>query len=144
MKTNIVKQLKECHVFLNDSILLVDIKEINVPNLEQTTKINVELKVRGDVKSVINPLANPKLLELKVKGTLENDQGETVQVRWSFVGKTLQVPNEFGEMRTFTINVHSCEHHIDGEEQYFIDIPKHIHRIDGVDRLAAIRDAIGI
>ena len=143
MKTNIVEQLKEYNVFLNGEILLVDIEEINVLHNEQKNKIDVELKVRG-----IHPDVNSKLVNLntrlEVRGTLENDQGETVQARWSFVGKVLQPPFKLCGMTTCTINVCFCEHHIDDEEQWYIDILKYIHRIGGVDRLAAIRAAIGI
>ena len=88
-------------------------------------------------------LVNPNT-RLEVRGTLENDQGETVQARWSFVGKVLQPPFKLFGMTTCTINVCFCEHHIDDEEQYYIDFFKDIHRINGVDRLAAIRAAIEI
>jgi phage tail tube protein FII len=143
MKTNIVEQLKEYNVFLNGKIPLGNIEEINVLHHEQKNKIDVELKVRGidsDVKSV---LVNPNT-RLEVRGTLENDQGETVQARWSFVGKVLQPPFKLCGMTTCTINVRFREHYIDDEEQYYIDFFKDIHRIDGVDRLAATRAAIGI
>ena len=75
MKTNIVEQLKEFHVFLNGLILLGNIEEINVPNLEQPTKIDVELKVRGIHPDVNSVFGNSKT-RLEVQGTLENDQGE--------------------------------------------------------------------
>ena len=144
MKTNIVEQLKEFHVYLKGSILLGNIEEINVLHNEQKNKIDVELKVRGIHPDVNSKLVNlNKPLDLKVRGTLENDQGETVQARWSFVGKVLKSGFESG-MTTCTINVCFCEHHIDDEEQWYIDILKYIHRIGGVDRLAAIRAAIGI
>jgi phage tail tube protein FII len=145
MKTNIVEQLKEFHVYLKGSILLGNIEEINVLHHEQKNKIDVELKVRGIHPDVNSKLVNlNKPLDLKVRGTLENDQGETVQARWSFVGKVLQPPFKLCGMTTCTINVRFREHYIDDEEQYYIDFFKDIHRIDGVDRLAATRAAIGI
>ena len=75
---------------------LADIEEINVFYYEESTGIDVELKVRGrdsDVVSVFRKLFNQnKSLKFEVRGTLENDQGESVQGQIGFVGKVLQLP----------------------------------------------------
>ncbi len=146
--TDIVKQLKEYNVFLNGSILLGKIEEILRGDIEEIDVLHqktfdVELKVRGIDPDVISVFGNPNT-RLEVRGTLENEQGETVQARWVFVGKVLQRPFEFSGMTVFTLKCNFCEHHIDGEEQCYIDTRNCIHRIDGVDRLADIRAALEI
>ena len=139
--TDIVKQLKEYNVFLNGSILPGNIEEINMLYHEEPTKIDIELKVRGIHPDVNSVFGNSKT-RLEVQGTLENEQGEK-EARWVFVGLALKSGFEQG-MTTCTINVRFCEHYKDDEEQYYIDILNNIHRIDGVDDLAATRAAIGI
>ena len=168
---NIVQQVKQINAFLNGAILFGNIDEVNVPDLELATeevrpntdgivdiemglqKLDVELKVRGiqpEVQRAFGSDAGNPTTRLEVRAALENNAAETIQASWNFVGLAkmlttdpLQGRSELA-MTTLTINCNFYEHIFDGEELHYIDILNDIRRIDGVDRLAAIRAAIEV
>ena len=168
---NIVQQCKQIHAILNGESLFGNIDEINVPDLELQTeevrpntdgivdvemglaKLDVELKVRGiqpGVQRAFGSAAGNPNTRLEVRAALEDYDAEVVQGSWNFVGLAkmlatdpLQGRSELA-MTTLTINCNFYEHFFDGEELHYIDIMNDIRRIDGVDRLAAIRAAIEV
>ena len=167
---NIVQQVKALNAFLNGAILFGNIEEINVPDLELNTEdvqpgtdgmvqvetglalMDVELAVRGihaDVAAAFGSGGEPTT-RLEVRAALENVQGDTVSATWVFTGLAkmysvdpLQGRSELAQSR-LTINCYFYEHVIDGVTIHSIDVMNDVRMINGVDRLASIRDAIGI
>ena len=135
---NLVLLCKEIHCYLDGKILHVDIKEVNVPDLENLTNsapLNVELKAqRIDLQSAgaFGRLMGSRNTRWEFRGSLEYE-GETVLACWKFRGMPLNVPTIFRPI-ILKFNADFYEHIIDGEEKYYIDILKNIRRIDGVDR----------
>ena len=171
MATNIVQQAKQIHVILNGVSLFGEVDEINVPDLELLTeevrpntdgtidvemglaKLDVELKARGiqtELAKAFGSDAGNPTTRLEVRAALESYQADAIPATWNFVGLAkihatdpLQGRSEL-PMTTLTINANFYEHHIDGEEMWYIDVLNDIRRVDGVDRLEAIRNAIEI
>ena len=157
---NIVPQCRQINCYLDGKILLGDIEEVNVPDIEMETeevrvgdatvdvetglaKMAVELKghdIQPAVQEAFARAAGKPNTQLKICATLEND----VQASWKFRGLLTNIPTTFMPTTTLKLNANFYEHIIDSEEKYYIDILNDIRRIDGKDRLTAIREAIGI
>ena len=155
---------------LMETFCLGTIEEVNIPDLELNTeevqpgtdgtidvetglaKMDVELAVRGihaDIASAFGSGGVPDT-RLEVRAALENVQGETVNATWVCVGLAkmystdpLQGRSELAQSR-LTINCYFYEHIIDGATVHQIDVMNDVRMINGVDRLASIRAAIGI
>ena len=80
---------------------------------------------------------------LEIRALLKNNYGGTVPASWIFRGRTMNIPLPM-PTTTLIFDAVFYKHIIDGEEKYYIDILKTIRRIDGMDQLAAIREALGI
>lgn len=81
--------------------------------------------------------------QLKIQASINDNYGALVQASWTFHGLQINVPAWLMPAEV-SFNAHFYEHIIDGQEKYYIDIFKHIRRIDGVDQLADVRAALGI
>ena len=140
---NIALQCKDIHVYFDGTLVFGNIEAVNVPDVERCEKkLDVQLKVRGECPE-IGPVGKMKK-ECEIRGALENDYGEIVQASWKFRLGLMHVPKRFFDTTVFEFNANIYEHVVNGEEKYYIDILNDIRRIDGKDRLTAIREAIGI
>ena len=169
--SNVVQQAKALDVLLNGNILFGNIEEFNVPDLELQTeevrpgtdgiidvetglaKMDVELMVRGihvDVASAFGGTGEPNT-RIEARVALENVNVEGAKnLTYTCVGLAKMYSEDSlqgrGELpkSTLTMNCYYFKKVQDGVTVHEIDVMNDIRMTNGVDRLAAIRAAIGI
>ena len=125
---------------------------VDVPT-HRLSKLTAEC-VLGDVDPRLERLVgSPAALEVPVHfvGAL-TDGLQTRSVEWAVTGLwTKQSPGQVGGgggggadgvESTYTISPRTLMHRIDGDEVRFVDVEANVHRIDGVDVLQPVRDAL--
>ena len=110
------------------------------------------LIINGYHGNIINQfgLANANAVEIQVQGGLEDYNGDVRNITWDMTGNVTDMP--FGRIRgrgevPKTILQMACSFYqitIDGTVHAKIDILNMIREIGGVDRMAALRAAIGL
>ena len=144
----IVPQCEEINCLLDGKCLSGDIEEFNVPNLEILTinanapipRLDIELKMPGAERELAS--VNPNT-PLKIRGSIRNNYGETVQAIWKFCGLPTNIPIPH-IITTLKLTADAYKHVIDGEEKYYIDALNMICRINGKDYRACDRELLGI
>lgn len=167
---NVIQQLKAVSLFVNGEILLGVTDEVDIPEMELETeevrlggmdgKVVVEtgqelmectIKVKGIHKVLAGAWGTgvPNT-RIEVRGAREDYDGVVTQVKYLMVGLATMYNHADplqgrGELPTteLKINPNFYEHEIDGEVIQSIDILNMVREIEGADRLAEIRAAIG-
>ena len=167
---DIVQQLKAVSVIVNGEILLGTVDEVDVPEMELETeevrlggmdgtldvetgqvKMEATIKVKGIHKVLAGAWGTgvPNT-RIEVRGAREDYDGNVTPVKYLMVGLATMYNHADalqgrGELPTteLKINPNFYQHEIDGEVIHTIDILNMIREVEGNDRLAAIRAAIG-
>ena len=167
---DVIQQLKAVSVTVDGEILLGSVNEVDIPDLELETEeirlsgmdgtIDVEtgqVKMEStiSVKGIHRALAvswgkGVPNTRVEVRGARENYDGSVSAIKYVMVGLvTMYTHAEAlqgrGELPTTEININPnfYEHTIDGEVVQSIDVLNMVREIEGTDRLAEIRAAIG-
>jgi len=167
---DVLQQLKAVSLYINGEILLGVIDEIDIPDVELETeevrlggmdgyieietgqqKMECTMKLKGIHKVLASAWGTgvPDT-KVEVRGAREDYDGNVTAVKYLMTGlaTAYRHGDAFqgrGELPTteLVLNVHTYEHTIDGDVSQKIDFLNMIREIDGDDRLADIRAAIG-
>ena len=167
---NLVQQLKAISLFVNGIILIGVIQKVDVPEMELETdtvrlggmdgevdietgqaKMECTIQLRG-IHKVLAAAWGTGVPDTKieVRGAREDFDGTVTPVRYEMIGLATAYRHSDslegrGELPSteLMITPHYYKHEVDGEVVQEIDVLNMIREIDGTDRLAAIRAAIG-
>ena len=167
---DILQQVKAVSVDVNGQILLGIIEELDIADMELETeevrlggmdgtvevetgqmKMDTTIKLKG-IHKVLAAAWGTGVPDTKiiVRGAIEDYDGTVSPVQYTMIGLATAYRHGDtlkgrGELPTteLVLNANFYEHKIDGETIQKIDFLNMIREIDGTDRLAAIRAAIG-
>ena len=166
---NIIQQFKSINAFINGVVLQGTIDGFEPPTVTSETeefraggmdgyvdvetgqeKMECSLMTKGIQPDIIGAWCSGKPdTRLEVRGALENYDGTVKSVVYEMTGLVTTIEHDElqgrGELPrvTLTMNPNFYKMTLDGEVKYEIDVVNNQRIIDGTDRLAEIRAAIG-
>ena len=124
--------------------------DVEVPLDTGMEQMEINLKLRGVHRQTLEQFGKATSdTRIEVRGALEDYDGNVTQISYNMVGMITELPTDAiqgrGEvpMTTITMGLNFYEIKVDGDEVIYIDALNMVRRINGVDRLADIRTAIG-